>query len=152
MKHLIALICCACSLFGQAAKGTYTYEKETSLSGAAETVTIHLPAGNRTVRFVGATVYCSVACTVTLSRDGPAPTTTAGTATRLNITNSGATAVPYHTSNVGATAPLKNYNLAATEEKIIDLVDKGLIPGENLTLATSAITGTARIYFQWKEY
>jgi len=139
--------------FAQSSKGTFGYEKETSLSGAAETVTLHLPTGStRTAKLVGATVYCSVVCTATLKRDGTAPTTTAGTAVKLNTASDAASVVPYHTSNVGTSTAIKIYNIAAGEEKVIDLSDKGLLAAENVTLVTSSITGTARIYFQWREY
>lgn len=150
MKTLLAVLL-AVSATAQT-RGTFSYEKETSLSGAAETVTIHLPlASSRTVQFVGATVYCSVACTFTLTRDGTAPTNTAGTAVAVNSGGS-AGAVPYHTSNVGAGTQIKKYNVAAGEEKSIDLQDKGLTAGGNLTITTSSITGTARVYFQWREF
>lgn len=129
----------------------YTYEKSTSLSSAAETVTIHLPTGSdKTVKFVGASVYCSVACTFTLERDGTAPTTTIATPPELNGGTSGS-ARAYHTSNVGSSTVIKNYTVAAGTEFGILLSEKGLTAGTNLTIRTSSITGTARIFFQWRE-
>lgn len=148
---IAAVLIAACH--GQTARGTYYYEKETVLSGTAETVTIHLPTGaNRSARFVGATVYCSVACTATLRRDGTAPTGTAASTGKLNAASVASVAAAYHSSDVGAGTTIKTYTLSAGEEKLIDLADKGLVAAENLTLATSAITGTARIYFQWREF
>jgi len=149
---IILLLLLSITAYAQNTKGTYAYEKETSLSTAAETVSLHLPAGSRTAKFVGATAYCSVTCTVTLKRDGTAPTTTAATAVKLNTTSSGASVVPYYSSNVGTSTTVKTYTLSAGEEKVIDLADKGLLGGENVTLVTSSITGTARLYFQWREY
>lgn len=144
---LLALLC----VFPVLAQNSFTYEKETSLSSATEKVTIHLAtASEKTVRFTGATVYCSVACVVTLSRDGTAPTTTAGTAVALNTGTAGA--VPYHASNVGSSTSIKKYNISAGTELSIDLSDKGLVAGKNLSLATDSITGTARIFVQWQEF
>lgn len=140
-------------LSAQATRGVFTYEKTTSLSGAAETVTIHLASNsNRTAKMLAATVYCSVACTATLSRDGTAPTGTAGTVVQLNSTSESSGVQIYHTSDVGAGTTIKTYTLAAGEEKVIDLYEKGITAGKNLTLATNSITGTARIFFQWREY
>lgn len=152
MKALL-LILAAVGAFGQSARGTYAYEKETSLSSAAEKVTIQIASGsNRTARMVAATGYCSVACTLTLVRDGTAATGTAGTVIKLNSGAPSSGVSVYHTSNVGSGTTIKTYTLSAGQEIIIDLGDKGLIAGENVTLQTSTITGTARIYFQWREY
>lgn len=153
MKLWIALLVAALAI-AQGPRGNYTYQKSTSLSGAAETVTIHLPssAGSRTVKFVGASVYCSVACTATLARDGTAPTTTAGTVVKLNSTDSTASAVPYHTSNVGAGTTIKTYTIPAASEIPIEFDLKGLKLGENVTLSTNSITGDVRIFFQWQEF
>lgn len=153
MKIITLVLIFSASVYAQSVRGQYAYEKETSLTSAAETVTIHLATGSsRTARMVGATAYCSVACTVTLKRDGTAPTATAATATKLNTTTAAAGVVPYYSSDVGTSTTLKTYTLSAGEEKVIDLSDKGLLPGENLTLVTSSITGTARLFFQWREY
>lgn len=149
MKRILLLLFAPLA-FGQDVN-TYTYEKETSLSGAAETVTVHLPStANKTVQFVGAEVHCSVACTVELKRDGTAPTTTAATVVPLNGSPHPAATV-FHTSNVGSSTHIKYYTVAAGSSASIDLTDKGLTVGKNLTLGTNSITGTARIYFQWRE-
>lgn len=144
----------ALSLLAQGPRGNYTYQKSTSLSSAAETVTIHLPssAGSRTVKFVGISIYCSVACTATLARDGTAPTTTAGTVVKLNSTDATASAVPYHTSNVGAGTTIKTYTVPAASEIPIEFDLKGLKLGENVTLSTNSISGDVRIFFQWQEF
>ena len=153
MKTLILFLAAASMAFGQ---HVYTYEKETSLSGAAETVTVQLPTGsNKTVQLIGAEVYCSVACTPELLRDGTAATTTAGTVVPLNVhtTTPAAAATVFHTSNVGSGGGthIRYYTVPAGTTVSIDLSDKGLTPGKNITLKTNSITGTARIYFQWRE-
>lgn len=144
---LAALLLLPCS-FGS---GVYTYEKSTTLSSAAETVTIHLPTGsNGTVKFLGASVYSSVATSFTLERDGSAPTATAVTPAEMN---GGATgeARAYHTSNVGSSTTIKTYNVFAADEKRIDLPEKGLTAGQNLTIRTASMTGSVRIFIQWME-
>ncbi len=150
MRTALLFLAFAATLLSQDSQ-TYTYEKETSLSGAAETVTVHLPStANKTAQFVGAEVYCSVACTAELLRDGSAPTTTAATVVPLNGSPNPAATV-FHTSNVGAGTHIKYYTIAAGGKEVIDLSDKGLTVGKNLTLKTNSITGTARIYIQWRE-
>jgi hypothetical protein len=141
----------AVAAFGQY-RGVYGYQKVSALTAAAETVTIFLPTTQpgRQVLFVGATVYCSVACTFTVERDGTTPTATAGTAVELNG-GMAATAIPYHTSNVSTTTTIKNYDVTPTQELSIDLLDKSLVPGKSLTIRTNAITGTVRIYIHWRE-
>lgn len=152
MRAAIVAILCAVSLLAQSSQGVYTYERSASLSGAASVVTIHLPTtANRTVRFLGASVYCSVVCTFTLERDGTAPTTTAVTPAEMNGGTAGE-ATAYHTSNVGTSTVIKSYNVAAAEEKVIELDSKGLKLGKNLTIRTNSITGTARIFIQWQEF
>lgn len=134
-------------------QGTYGYERTASLSGAASVVTIHLLTGaSHTVRFQGATVYCSVACTFTLEFNGSAPTgTLAGTTPDLGGTARTPQAKAYHTSDSSGGVTIKTYTVAASTETSIDLSFIGLKATNNLTIRTSSITGTARTYFQWRE-
>lgn len=156
MRIAICAILCAVSLFAQTPRGVYTHERTTT--GSSEKVTLHLPAASsdRTARLVAVSVYCVTACTAALTRDGTAPTATAATATKLNASSTTSTIVPaaavipYNASNVGAGTTIKNYNIAATEEKVIELEDKGLIPGENITI-TPSLSG-ARVFWMWREY
>lgn len=156
-RLLLFLFPFAGRLFAQQGKGVFVAEKETVLAGAAEVLTVHLPStSTRTVAFTEGWVYCSVACTFTLERDGTAPTTTPLTVKKVNANISGDTAasndaLAFHTSNVGASTVLNTYNVPAGGTFPIDLSDKGLLPGENLTLRTSSITGTARLTLKWKE-
>ena len=133
------------------AQSVYTYEKATAAT-TSEKVTIHLPADSvSSIRFVGATAYCSAGGTATLTRDGTAPTTTLATVVKLNNNAATSAARAYHASNVGSGTHIKTYNLAAGFEQAIELPDKSLLPGENLTIATSCTSGDNRIYFQWRQ-
>jgi hypothetical protein len=85
-----------------------------------------------------------------MERDGTAPTTTAGTVVKLNSDAGSASVVPYYSSNVGAGTTIKNYTISAGSELLIDMSDKGLTPGKNITI-TPSLSG-ARVYFQWREY
>jgi hypothetical protein len=130
---------------------------ETSLSGAAEVVTVHRPAtgSTRVPGFISAAVYCSVACTFTVERDGSAPTTTtAGTPVKTNSTDGAPTATAWkQTNNVGTANRVlaKNYVIAGTT-MVVGLETNSLRPGENLTIRTSAMTGTAKVTLNWREY
>jgi hypothetical protein len=152
MKALIAAVLLAIPALAQ---GTYWVEVETSLSGAAEVVTLHRPStGARAVQPTDAVVYCSVACTFTVERDGTAPTATAVSIVKTNSTQSAATATAWkQPNNVGTAARVlpKNQVLAGSSTAI-ELDDHSLQKGENITIRTSSITGTARIMIRFREY
>src|SRR5574342_237649 len=97
MRTLLLCVFCSVSAWGQ----VFIATKQTSLSGAAEVITVQQPASNaKTVSFIGAYVDCSVACTITLERDGSAATATTLTPVALN--SGTATATAWSGSDVGA--------------------------------------------------
>ena len=134
----------------------YEALKETALAAAAEVVTIQQPAtGSRTVYFKEAYVYCSVACTFTVERDGVAAAGTALTVLLLHAGNPATAVTAWHTSNVGAgTTVSPTYALGAGDYIIIDLTRFVLVgdgTAKNLTVRTNSITGTVRIAIIWEE-
>lgn len=135
-------------------RGVFSYEKATTLSGTAEVVTIHLAAGSqRTVTFIAASVYCSVACTATIERNGVAPTATVGAPSGDWAGGSiVASAVPYYSSNVGSPTVGKTYSIDAGQERAINMTNVGLRAGQNITIRTSSITGNVRIFLEWREF
>lgn len=133
----------------------FQYFKSTSLSGAVETVTLQQPAsGSRDVQAQYATLYCSVACVWTLSVDGTGATTTA--ATEIEASGEAVnTANVFHTSNVGSPTTIGKIYLGAGQQQSVDLTAQWLTVdgiGENLSLGTDSITGTAEITLVWREY
>ncbi len=156
MKRLLLLLALALPLVAQTP--SYTATKTTTLSSAAEAITIQAPgaAGTRPTKLItltGASVNCSVACTVTVERDGTAATTTALTVSPLDYHYPAAQAVAFSASNVGsATATLASYPIVAGATVLIDLSTKQLLSGgDNLTIRTNSITGTVVINFAWTE-
>ncbi len=155
MKRLLLLLAIALPLAAQTP--TYTATQTTSLSSAAEVITIQAPGAANTrptklITLAGVSVYCSVACTVTIERDGTAATTTALTPASLDYHFPVALATTYHSSNVGTGTVLSSYAIAAMATAVIDLSSKQLLSGgDNLTLRTSSITGTVVINLQWTE-
>lgn len=133
----------------------YLYYKTTSLSGAAETVTIQQPSSSaRRVDFYSASVYCSVACTITLKRDGTAATTTAGTVLALSADYPTAKATAFHTSNVGAGTTLATHVLSAGQTMTLELEGISMTQSStarNFSISTSSITGDATIAIKWRE-
>lgn len=124
-----------------------------SLTSAADAVTIQQPAsGARQVKFNGALVRCSVACTITLSQNGAKATATALAITPLNLSPNPAS-VAFSGSNVGGGTTIYTYNIATgdTSDHWINLEGFTLAPGpnSNLTLTTSSITGSTviAVYF-----
>lgn len=129
--------------------------REVSLSGAAEAVTIQLPAAaSKRVYLQSALIYCSAACTVSQERNGSAATGTAFAAVGLNTTATPAAAL-YHTSNSTGGAVLPKIEVATGQQMVLDLsanlFTRGASGVQNYTVRTNAITGTARIGFIWGE-
>jgi hypothetical protein len=132
----------------------YQVNKTTSLSSAAEKVTVQATTTSGAVSFEEADIYCSVACTATVQVNG-----TAATATTLALVGPiGIAAAPtplpvaFSGSNVGSPTSLKVFNIPAGGTMVVDLhifyLPAGAGGGANLTIATSSITGTATIQIQ----
>jgi hypothetical protein len=139
------------------AQQSYTASQTTSLSAAAEVVTLQAPGSAGTIpakliHLNAAAISCSVACTVTLERDGTAASTTALTPQAVNREAPAAIALAYHASNVGVGTVVAQYPIAAGGTLTLDLADKFLWTAqENLTLRTNSITGTVYINVKWSE-
>lgn len=135
----------------------YGVSKVTVLNAAAEVITIqgNQPVNTRLIKvvvFKGFDATCSVACTITLERDGNAATTTTLAPGRLNGESLPSTALAFSASNVGVGTILAQYSLTAGGQIAINLTGKQLYSGvENLTVRTSSITGTVNINVQWQE-
>lgn len=140
-------------LFGQT--NYFIAAKSTSLSAAAEAVTVQQPAtGSKSVSFIGGYAYCSAACTITLSVGGTAATTTALTPTSLTQPIATPVTAAFHTSNVGAGTTVAVYDIAAGGSLSLDLTKVNMTgnnTARNLTLKTDSITGTARLSIEWSE-
>jgi hypothetical protein len=157
MKRFLLFLVLPLGLFGQT---QYSASKATSLSGAAEVITIQGngssdPAFNRLTKVIALTSFdasCSVACSITLERDGTAATTTTLTPATLNAASPVATALAFSASNVGTGTVLAQYNVAAGGVLFVSLAGKELRTGaQNLTVRTSSITGTVTVNLQWSE-
>ena len=156
MKTLLIALALAAGLSAQnQTVTTYTASKQTSLTAAAEVVTVQQPAtGARPVQFVAAYFDCSVACSMTLERNG-----TAASATSLSINpvfsgSVAATSTAFSSSNVGTGTVLSRFNCAAACSNTLDLTDISFQAGgtaQNLTLRSSSITGTVTINFKFRE-
>lgn len=119
-------------------------------------LTIQQPAANaKQVWLEAATVYCSVACDLTMSQNGAAATATAGTANLLLPFGVPAIATVWTGSNVGnGTAAGGILHLAAAERITLDVsqIKMGNTgTATNYTFVISSITGTANIALFWSE-
>lgn len=154
MKTILTLLLSAFALLAQDGKLHYVAHKETSLSSAVEKVTIQQPStGAKTVTFTGAALYSSVAATFTLSQAGTPATNTALTPTPLNQAPA-ATAKAFYSSDVGSGTTVVPYHVAAGQTLPIDLssfyfAGNGIT--QNLTIASSSVTGTVSIDITWDE-
>ncbi len=163
MKTII-LILAALPAFGQNQVAYIATTGKVSLSGAATAATLQQPTdGSGTQVFfprstqggappVGASVQCSVACVVTISRNGTAATATAGTVTSVNP-NQPAAAVKFFTaSNAGSGTTLRVFNVQAGGEYPIDLSDLTLpntnLGTTNITISVASLTGDVNITFK----
>lgn len=152
MKRILLLLALALPAFAQ----EYAATEQVTLAGAAEAFTVQQPAtGARQVRFRGAYVACSAACTITLERNGTAATTTSATPAQINPDlASPSKAVAFTGSNVGVGTVIANYGIAAGGFITIDLTGMRFIgngTGQNLTLRTNSITGTVQFVIKFQE-
>lgn len=154
MRRFLLLLLACCPGWSQI---YYAASQTTTLSAAAEVVTIQAPATQaamtRLIQMKGVAVVCSVACTVSLERDGTAATSTSLTVNPVLNNAPAATATAWHSSNVGSGTVLSQYQIAAGGTLNLDLSNKWLgAPSQNVTIRTSSITGTVNINFMWAEW
>lgn len=152
MKRLL-LILLACCVPSFAASETYIYLREVTLSSSTDKLTIQQPATViRGVEFVGGSIYCSVACTVTMDRTGTAATTTAATPTKLNSISSASSVSIYTASNAGTGTTITKFVIAAGQTLPIDLRETWISAANgNINFTTSSITGDVKIFLMWRE-
>jgi hypothetical protein len=154
MRTILCLFALASAAMAQ---NTHSASKATTLSGAAEVVTIQGNAAAnvrlaKQITFVGFDVYCSVDCTITLERDGIVATSTPLTPAATNSELPAATAQAFSSSNVGVGTVIGQYRISAGGTLPIKLTGKFLyLGGENLTIRSNSITGEIRINVQWNE-
>jgi hypothetical protein len=107
------------------------------------------------VRFVAATVYCSVACTITLERTGTAATETDDSAAiaKLNDGSSSSAVKVFRSSDSASGTVIAKYVLTAGEKLPITLNDMSLDrkASANVSLGTDSITGDVKIFLLWYE-
>lgn len=143
---------------------TFFVTKTTSLSGAAEVITVQHaapaagppPTSAKTVQFISAYLYCSVACTVTLERNGTAATTTTLAIAAVNPKNLNVqttTSTAYSSSNVGTGTVVSTYQIVAGGCISLDMTLSQLMSNvaDNLTFRTNSITGTFQMQLMWYE-
>lgn len=133
----------------------YAATKATSLSGAAEVVTVQQPAATAaTVRFVGVSIDCTVACTYTIERNGTAASSTTLTTVALLAGSAASKALAWSSSNVGTGTVIYRGQIAAGGGQTIPLsgvVLSGVGTTKNVTIRTNSITGDVKINFRWTE-
>ena len=141
--------------------GVYTVSKTTSLSGAAEIITVQGVSANSAnataatanlIAFQSASVTCSAACTFTVERDGTPATTTSQVPTGIDAQYPASTATAYNTSNVGSGTVLSAYQLPAAGTITLNLMGKTIrTGGSNFSIRTNSITATVNINIQYAE-
>lgn len=133
----------------------YVFYNAASLSAADATLTLQQPAsGSKWVFLEHLQVYCSVACVLTISRDGTAAANTAATEVSLNGGET-ATATAFTASDVGSGTTILTIPIAAGSPVAIDLERLNLEPNNstanNITFDTNDITGDVTMYLRWRE-
>ncbi len=154
MRRLLLIAALLVTQAGSQTNANYVARKSTALSGAVETVTVQNPStGGKVVIFDTAILYASVATDFTLKFGGTAATTTALTPTPL-YHSTASTALAFHTSNVGAGTTVEVYTVPAGSTMVIDLSKFYLdasSASQNLSIASSSVTGTVRINIAFQE-
>lgn len=158
MHKIILLSLCAAIALRADVAGSYIHYQSAALSSSALKLTVQqIASGTRDLRFVSATIWCSVDATVTLRRDGTAASATVATPVRINGWQQAATATAYTSSNVGTGTVIRAYDWkGGSSEMVIDL-SRFVIPrtagtGGNLTIETNAITGDCKASIVWDEW
>lgn len=133
----------------------FVYYDASGLSAADATLTLQQPSsGSKWVFLETFRIYCSVACVLTISRDGTAATTTAATENSLNGGET-ASATAFTASNVGAGTTIDVIEVAAGETLSIDLnrlfLEDDDSTANNITFDTDDITGDVTMYLRWEE-
>lgn len=135
-----------------------------SVSAAAYAATLQQPATATTsslpVSFpvsttggappAGASVYCSVACVATITRNGTAATATAGTVTAVNPTDPVPVVNFFTGSNASGGVTLGIFNIPAGSLQVLDMSAIKMGAGGtavNLTISIASLTGTVNITF-----
>jgi hypothetical protein len=152
-KTLGILVLIAMSCGAQDTLNEYIVYKQTSLTSAAETVTIQQPT-TPVMTIVGevASVYCSVACDAIVTQLGTAASTTTLPTIPLNG-GQASSAVAFSASNTSGGTVLNTIAVGAGATQTIDLSRLYVSRGSqlNFSIGTSSITGTTRITVQWQE-
>lgn len=161
MKTLILILLAAIPLMAQQNVNYVASTGNVSLISTATAATLQQPTTNsKPVSFpsstdggappVGASVYCSVACVATVSRNGTAASATAGTVVNVNPTEPPALITFYTASNTTPGTTLAVFNVGAGATQGIDLSALKLGAGGNLinlTISIASVTGTVNITF-----
>ncbi len=160
MKFIIGLLAFAEMLGAQAPQlatnPTHYAYKATSLTSAAETITIQqVTAGHsNAAQFTTASVQCSVACDIYIGQNTTAATTTALSITPYN-TNPPSRSVAFSSSNVGSITGKPAYSCAAACLIVFNInmfrLSANAGSGNNFSIGTSAITGDVKIKIDWLE-
>lgn len=156
MKLLVLLALAVSGLFAQpysANNVIYTAHKDTTLSGAAEVVTIRVPSGtNKSAFLIDAALYCSVACTVTLEIQGTYSSGTTITPTKSNSNHAASEILATYSTSIASTTTVAKYTLSAGEKLPLDMRGYVLNTAEDaITFRTSSITGVANILVRWEQ-
>lgn len=137
---------------------SYVAQKTTSLSSAAEVVTVQQPnSGSRFVELKSAYIDCSSTCTVTLERNGTPATATTLTPANVNPGEGAAAATAWSGSNSSGGTVIQVATIQAGGYLVFDLTTPSVNlklnrgNGENFTLRTSSISATVHITINWTE-
>jgi hypothetical protein len=132
----------------------YSAQHSASLSTASDAVTVQGATNSNAVHMKGASVSCSVACTITITQNG-----TAATATALTITPYNLSPVPtvkaFSGSNASGGQVIGVYTISAGAGNTwIDLTAHQISRGtanSNITVSTSSISGTSYLALYYWE-
>lgn len=142
----------------------FSASKTSTLAATAEKLTLQhsgtsVTAPNVKLYLYRGEIYCSVACTVTLSKAGTAATTTALTPVALNhwtdTTDPVAWGGVFSASNVGAGTTIRTMTLVAGETRGLDLeglvLETGTTSVRNFSIGIAALTGDVTITLKWRQ-
>jgi hypothetical protein len=133
----------------------YSTVYNATVSSSAAVLTVQQPATpivHAILRSVS--IYCSVACTVQVERDGSAATATAGTAASSTQEAPSAGVLVFTGSNVGSGTILSQaFQVSAGTSILVNLAGLEMLKAQprNYSFRTNSISGTVQMTLLWDE-
>lgn len=130
--------------------------REVTKSAAAEVLTIQIPArSSKKAEFASLYIQTDADMDIVVELNGGSATSTAFSPVVVNLPGVSAVAGAFHTSNTAGGSTIDKFHLDGGSTAVFSLsgivLGKGMSTPQNLTIRTTAFTGTVKIRVEWEE-